>query len=74
VPSLLDIAWRAAEAADEKVTQSLLRAREVRWRVHRAENVVGRYLSVKSGDEAFEALLADGSVNLLIVQPAKSLP
>ena len=57
--TLLDVALRAAEAADEKVTQPLLGAGEIVRRIHPAEDVVARHLSIERRDEVCESLLAD---------------
>jgi hypothetical protein len=43
---------RPAEAAHEEVLQPLFRSRQIVGRIHLAENVVGRHLFVKGGNEA----------------------
>src|SRR5437870_3418966 len=38
--ALLDVALRAAEAADQKIAQPLLGARKIAGRIHRSENLI----------------------------------
>jgi len=68
VAALLDVALRAAEAADQKVTQPLLGGGEIASRIHRAEDLVAGDLPVERRDEALEAVFADGGLHVLVVQ------
>src|SRR6185503_15778736 len=68
VAALLDVALRSAEAAHQEVAQPLLGAGEIRLGIHWSEDVVGGDLAVEQADEALEAFLADGLVDLCVVQ------
>lgn len=60
VAALFDVGGWAAEAEDEEVAEAGFGAGKVVGGVHGAEDVVGGDLAVEGGDEAAEAVLADG--------------
>jgi hypothetical protein len=66
--ALVDVSLRAAEAANEKIAQALLRNLAVLGRIHRPENVVARNLRVERTNEAGEAVLTDARVDLFVGQ------
>ena len=68
VTALFDVPRRPAEAADEKITQPRLGARQVLRRVHRAQHVIGRDLGVERADQASEPVLSDPFVDLFFRQ------
>src|SRR5687767_8159357 len=68
VAALFFVAPRAAEAADEKITQALLGAGQVVFRIHLAENVVARHLRVKRRDQSLEAVFANTRVDVAFRQ------
>ena len=59
VASLFDVARRAAEAADKKISEPNFGAGEVVSGIPGAEEVVGGDLGVECGDEAGEAVFAN---------------
>ena len=64
--ALLDVSLRPAKAADQEILQPLFSALQIRFRVHRAKNVVAGNLPVKPRDEALEAFLADLRVDIAV--------
>jgi hypothetical protein len=66
--ALLDIAWRSAEAADEKVAQTLFRSREIVRRIHGAEHLIGRNLGVERTDQPGKAFFSNPCVDLFFGQ------
>jgi hypothetical protein len=68
VAALLDVAGRAAKAADQEVAEPHFRGGEVLGRIHRAQDVVTRNLRVEGTHQAREALLADARVDLIVGQ------
>src|SRR4051794_22938897 len=65
--TLLDVALRPAEAADQEITQSLFRSGQVLFRVHRSEDGIGRHLRVERADQPDETVVADARVDLFFV-------
>jgi hypothetical protein len=63
--ALLDVPLRTAKTADQEVPQALLGPGEIHW-IHRAKNLVGRDLAVKSGDETMESVLSDDGIDLVV--------
>jgi hypothetical protein len=68
VTALLDVARRPAEAANEKIAQSLFGPGQILWRVHRAQHVVVRHLGIEGTDQPAEPLLTDPCVDLFFRQ------
>jgi hypothetical protein len=64
VSSLLDVSLGSTESPDEKVSQTLLSAREIVGRIHLAENIVCRNLPIERGNETIEPFFADRSVDV----------
>ena len=63
---MLRVAFWSAEALDKKFAEALLRACHVVTGVERAEDVVGRHLSIERGDKTLEAVFADHCINLSV--------
>jgi hypothetical protein len=68
--ALLDIAFRTAEAKDQKITQPLFGAREIVLRVYRPEDIVARDLPVKSRDEAPKTIFPKYGKHLVFLHQA----
>src|SRR5262245_59240594 len=66
MPALLDVARRPAEPADQEVAKPLFGARQILFRIHRPENWIVRDLRVERANEAREAVVADGFVDVLL--------
>ena len=64
--ALFDVGLRAAEAEDEELTKAGFGAVEIIRGVHGADDVVSGDLAVEGVDEAAEAFVADGIVNLVV--------
>ena len=62
VAAFFDVSGRAAEAEDEEAAEAVFGAGEVIGGVHGAKDGVLGDLAVEGGDEAAEAVLADGGV------------
>jgi hypothetical protein len=65
---LLDIALGPAKSIDQKLPQTLLRARQIMPRIHRSEEFVRRNLAIEGGYETLESIFSDKRVNILVVQ------
>jgi len=63
VAALFDVALGTAETEDQEVAQTLLGARQVAGRIHRAEDRVIGDLAVKGANEAREAFFTDEIVD-----------
>jgi len=63
-----DIAQGSPEPADQEVAQALFGAGQIVRGIHRAEDVVGRDLLVERGDQTMKTVLANGCVDVEIVQ------
>jgi hypothetical protein len=66
--ALLDVAWRATEASDQKIAQPHLGPGQVVGRIHRAKDVVARHLGVEGAHQAGKAVLANTCIDLLFRQ------
>jgi hypothetical protein len=61
--SLFNVSLRSAETTDEESPQSVFGSFKIVRRVHRSEDLVGRYLPIKRGDESLKSFFADDSKN-----------
>ncbi len=66
--TLLHVPGRTPKPADEKVSEALLGTGQVGGGIHRPQDVVAGTLAVEGGHETVKAVLADGCVDILIVQ------
>ena len=64
--ALFDVGLRTAEAEDEELAKAGFGTVEIIRGVHGADNVVSGDLAVEGVDEAAEAFVADGIVNLVV--------
>ncbi len=64
VAALLLVARRAAEAADQEVTQPGLRAGHIILRIHRPEQIVRRHLGVERLHQPLEAVFPNARKDL----------
>ena len=64
--ALFDVGLRTAEAEDEELTKAGFGAVEIIPWVHGADDVVSGDLAIEGVDEAAEAFVADGIVNLVV--------
>ena len=65
MPALLDVAGRTAEATNEKIAEARLRANQVVLGIHRAEDIVRRYLRVERPNEARETVFTNTRVEVV---------
>ena len=63
--ALFDVAHRPAEATDHKIAQALFGASEVLGGIHRAEDVVVRYLRIERANQTSEAFFTNPIENLV---------
>jgi hypothetical protein len=61
--SLFDVSLRPSEPADQEISEAPLGTWKIRRRVHGPQKVVLRDLSIKGGDQACEAFLANHRIN-----------
>ncbi len=59
---------QAAKTVDQIFAETLLRAGQIRGRVHGSENVVLRHLAVECSRQSPESILTDGGVNIVFLQ------
>jgi hypothetical protein len=63
VASLFDVRLRPSEPADQEISEAPLGTWKIRRRVHGAQKVVLRDLSIKGGDQARKAFRANHRIN-----------
>lgn len=66
MPTVLDITRRSAESEYQKIAETLLRTREILFRIHLAEQVVLSDSPVECGDKAAESVLTDRLIKILV--------
>ena len=71
--ALFQIHGWSAESKNKKIPKALFSSVKIVRRVERSQHVVAGNLPVKSGDEAFESLVADGRIDLLFLQQCLSV-
>jgi hypothetical protein len=64
VSAFLDVSLRSTEAANQEASQSVLGSFKIVSRVHWPEDIVIRYLLIKSGDEPLKSVFADNAENV----------
>lgn len=64
VPALLDVILRTAEAENQKIAEPLSRAFQILGRIHGAEHVIVRDLTIKSLCEPLKAARSDCRINV----------
>jgi hypothetical protein len=71
--SLFDVSLRSSEPADQEISEALLSTREILRRVHGAQKVVLRDLSIDGGDQAYETFPANHRINFELLHSKLSL-
>jgi hypothetical protein len=66
--SLLDVSRGTTKAADQKIAEAFFGAAQVVRRVHRPEDVIVWYLSIKGVHQPGEAVLTDARIDLILSQ------
>jgi hypothetical protein len=71
--SLFDVSLRPSEPADQEISQALLGTWKIRSRVHGAQKVVLRDLSIEGGDQACETFRTNHRINFEFLHFLSSL-
>ena len=73
-----DVSLRPSEPADQEISQALLGTWKILRRVHRAQKVLLRNLSIEGGDQACETLRANHRINFeflhVLCSPDRTVP